>query len=348
MTTAISLRNVVKTFGPTRALDGLDLEVATGEVHAYLGPNGAGKSVTIRILLDLLRPDSGETQLLGGDPWNDAVELHHRLAHVPGDVSLWPNLSGGEIIDYFVRLSGDGDTTERDEFVERLELDPRKKAGTYSKGNRQKVALVIALSSRAELLIFDEPTSGLDPLMETVFQDAVVEMAKDGRMVFLSSHILTRPSTTAPSSTSGKKIGPSQSLSQTSPLAGFTTLLRFMMRRDRVRAPAWFAGVVGLITASGASVTGLYSSPEQLANYAEITGSNAVLKALNGPGYGLDNPTQGAVVMNEIGMYTLVGVALMCVFMVIRHTRAEEETDRAELVRAAPVGRYANLAAASL
>lgn len=190
MTIAISLRNVVKTFGPTRALDGLDLEVATGEVHAYLGPNGAGKSVTIRTLLGLLREDSGDAQLLGGDPWNDAVELHHRLAYVPGDVSLWPNLSGGEIIDYFARLRGDVDTVKRDELVERFELDTRKKASTYSKGNRQKVALVTALSSNAELFIFDEPTSGLDPLMETVFQDAVVELAKEGRTVFLSSHIL--------------------------------------------------------------------------------------------------------------------------------------------------------------
>lgn len=190
MSTAISLRDVVKTFGPTRALDGLDLEVSTGEVHAYLGPNGSGKSVTIRTLLGLLRQDSGEVELLGGDPWNDAVELHRRLAYVPGDVSLWPNLSGGEIIDYFARLRGGVDTARRDEFIERFELDPRKKAGTYSKGNRQKVALVIALSSNAELLIFDEPTAGLDPLMETVFQDAVVELAGQGRTVFLSSHIL--------------------------------------------------------------------------------------------------------------------------------------------------------------
>lgn len=186
MSTAISLRNVVKTFGPTRALDGLDVEVATGEVHAYLGPNGSGKSVTIRTLLGLLRQDSGEAELIGGDPWHDAVRLHHRLAYVPGDVSLWPNLSGGEIIDYFAGLRGDVDTAKRDEFIERFELDPRKKAGTYSKGNRQKVAL----SSDAELMIFDEPTSGLDPLMETVFQDAVIELSKQGRTVFLSSRIL--------------------------------------------------------------------------------------------------------------------------------------------------------------
>lgn len=190
MSTAISLRNVVKTFGPTRALDGLDLEVATGEVHGYLGPNGAGKSVTIRTLLGLLRHDSGEARLLDGDPWHDAVALHKRLAYVPGDVSLWPNLSGGEIIDYFGRLRGDLDKPKRDELIERFELDPRKKAGTYSKGNRQKVALVVALSSNAELLLLDEPTAGLDPLMETVFQEYILAVAKDGRTVMLSSHIL--------------------------------------------------------------------------------------------------------------------------------------------------------------
>jgi ABC-2 type transport system ATP-binding protein len=190
MSPAISLRNVVKTFGPTRALDGLDLDVSTGEVHGYLGPNGSGKSVTIRTLLGLLRHDSGDVRLLGGDPWRDAVELHGRLAYVPGDVSLWPNLSGGEIIDYFARLRGDLDVAKRDELIERFELDPRKKAGTYSKGNRQKVALVLALSSNAELLLLDEPTAGLDPLMETVFQDCIMEVARQGRTVLLSSHIL--------------------------------------------------------------------------------------------------------------------------------------------------------------
>jgi ABC-2 type transport system ATP-binding protein len=187
---AISLSNVVKTFGSTRALDGLDLEVATGEIHGFLGPNGAGKSVTIRTLLGLLRHDSGTVRLLGGDPWRDAVPLHRRLAYVPGDVSLWPNLSGGEIIDYFARLRGDLDKTRRDDLIERFELDPRKKAGTYSKGNRQKVALVVALSSDAELLLLDEPTAGLDPLMETVFQDCILGVAGEGRTVLMSSHIL--------------------------------------------------------------------------------------------------------------------------------------------------------------
>ncbi|MGA9278378.1 ATP-binding cassette domain-containing protein [Ilumatobacter sp.] len=190
MTTAISLEGIVKTFGSTVALDHLDLEVAVGEVHGYLGPNGAGKSVTIRMLLGLLREDSGTARLLDGDPWHDAVDLHHRIAYVPGDVSLWPNLSGGEIIDYFARLRGDVDTKRRNELVERFELDTRKKANTYSKGNRQKVALVTALSSGAELILLDEPTSGLDPLMEEVFQSTVAEIAGEGRTVLLSSHIL--------------------------------------------------------------------------------------------------------------------------------------------------------------
>ena len=190
MTAAISLRNIVKTFGPTRALDDLDLEVAVGEVHGYLGPNGAGKSVTIRTLLGLLHADSGEARVLGGDPWTDAVGLHDRLAYVPGDVSLWPNLSGGEIIDYFARLRGHIDMAKRNEFVERFDLDPTKKAGTYSKGNRQKVALVVALSSDVELFLLDEPTSGLDPLMETVFQECILELRAAGKTVLLSSHIL--------------------------------------------------------------------------------------------------------------------------------------------------------------
>src|SRR6266498_4033520 len=187
---AISVTGLVKTFAQTRALDGLDLMVATGEVHGFLGPNGAGKTTTIRVLLGLLRADAGAVELLGGDPWRDAVRLHRRLAYVPGDVSLWPKLSGGEIIDVFGRLRGDLDLAKRDELLERFELDPTKKARTYSKGNRQKVALVAALASRAELLLMDEPTTGLDPLMETVFQDCIREVKAEGRTVLLSSHIL--------------------------------------------------------------------------------------------------------------------------------------------------------------
>ena len=190
MTTAISVSGLVKTFGHVRALDGLDLEVATGEVHGFLGPNGSGKTTTIRVLLGLLRPDAGHATLLGGDPWRDAVALHHRLAYVPGEVNMWPNLSGGEVIDLLGRLRGGLDRRRRDELLERFDLDPRKKARTYSKGNRQKVALVAALASDVELLVLDEPTSGLDPLMEAVFQDTVREITQNGRTVLLSSHIL--------------------------------------------------------------------------------------------------------------------------------------------------------------
>jgi len=189
-TPAIFVTGLVKSFGSTRALDGLDLTVRTGEVHGFLGPNGAGKTTTIRALLGLLRVDAGHAVLLGGDPWHDAVTLHRRLAYVPGEVSLWPKLSGGEVIDLFGRLRGDLDRRRRDALLERFELDPTKKARTYSKGNRQKVGLVAALASTAELLILDEPTSGLDPLMEAVFQDCIREVRAEGRTVLLSSHIL--------------------------------------------------------------------------------------------------------------------------------------------------------------
>jgi len=188
---AINVNGVVKTFGAVTALDNLDLSVATGEVHGFLGPNGSGKSTTIRILLGQLHADSGTASVLDGDPWRDAVELHRRLAYVPGDVNLWPNLSGGEVIDLLARLRGGIDTKRRDELLERFELDPRKKGRTYSKGNRQKVAIVAALASDVELLILDEPTTGLDPLMEAVFQDCINAEKNRGRTVLLSSHILS-------------------------------------------------------------------------------------------------------------------------------------------------------------
>jgi ABC-2 type transport system ATP-binding protein len=190
MSAAIAVSGLVKTFGPTRALDGLDLEVATGEVHGFLGPNGSGKSTTIRVLLGLLRPDSGSVRLLDGDPWHDAVALHRRLAYVPGDVTLWPQITGGEAIDLLGRLRGGLDPARRGELLERFDLDPTKKARSYSKGNRQKVALVAALAADVELLILDEPTSGLDPLMEAVFQEYIREVRAAGRTVLLSSHIL--------------------------------------------------------------------------------------------------------------------------------------------------------------
>ncbi|TCM48261.1 ABC transporter ATP-binding protein [Kribbella sp. VKM Ac-2568] len=191
MTSAIVVSGLHKSYGSTHALDGLDLEVATGEVHGFLGPNGAGKSTTIRVLLGLLKADEGEASLLGGDPWQDAAKLHRRLAYVPGDVNLWPNLTGGEVIDLLGRLRGGLDPKKRDDLLRRFDLDPTKKGRTYSKGNRQKVALVAALASDVELLILDEPTSGLDPLMEEVFRQFIEEERHRDRTVLLSSHILS-------------------------------------------------------------------------------------------------------------------------------------------------------------
>ncbi|HIW30466.1 MAG TPA: ABC transporter ATP-binding protein [Candidatus Luteococcus avicola] len=188
---AIEVHGLVKTFGPTRALDGLTMQVATGQVHGFLGPNGSGKSTTIRVLLGLLRADSGTASLLGGDPWSDAPSLHRRLAYVPGDVNLWPNLTGGEAIDVLGRSRGGLNPTRRAELIDKFDLDPRKKGRTYSKGNRQKVALVAALASDVELLLLDEPTSGLDPLMERIFTDEILADKARGRTVLLSSHILS-------------------------------------------------------------------------------------------------------------------------------------------------------------
>jgi ABC-2 type transport system ATP-binding protein len=195
MTTVIQVSSLVKTFGKTRALDGLDLSVDEGEVHAFLGPNGSGKSTTIRVLLGLLRADSGEARLLGGDPWQDAATLHRQLAYVPGDVALWPNLTGGEVIDLLARMRGAADDTaaktRRSDLIEKFDLDPTKRCRGYSKGNRQKVALVAALAQDVPLLILDEPTSGLDPLMEQVFRRCIDETRERGTTVFLSSHILS-------------------------------------------------------------------------------------------------------------------------------------------------------------
>ncbi|BBY84533.1 ABC transporter ATP-binding protein [Mycolicibacterium tokaiense] len=187
---AIDIRGLRKTFGSAVALDGLDLGVRDGEVHGFLGPNGAGKSTTMRILLGLVRADSGTVRLLDGDPWTDAVRLHRDIAYVPGDVTLWPTLTGGETIDLLARMRGGLDHRRRTELIERFALDPTKKARTYSKGNRQKVSLVSAFSSNARLLLLDEPSTGLDPLMENVFQQCVAEARDRGVTVLLSSHIL--------------------------------------------------------------------------------------------------------------------------------------------------------------
>jgi polyether ionophore transport system ATP-binding protein len=188
----IGIRGLEKTFGATKALAGLDLSVATGEVHGFLGPNGAGKSTTIRILLGLVRADAGEVHLFGSDAWAEAARLHRRLAYVPGDVSLWPNLSGGEVIDLLLRMRGAPvDHPLRAEMLERFDLDPTKKGRAYSKGNRQKVALVAAFAAPTDLLVLDEPTSGLDPLMEEVFASCIADVRAAGTTVLLSSHILS-------------------------------------------------------------------------------------------------------------------------------------------------------------
>lgn len=188
----IDISGLRKSFGRVQALAGLDLAVGEGEIHGFLGPNGAGKSTTIRALLGLLRTDGGSASVFGLDPWADAVAIHRRLAYVPGDVTLWPNLSGGEVIDLLLRLRGvDPEVSQRSELIERFELDPTKKGRAYSKGNRQKVPLIAALADSAPLLILDEPTSGLDPLMERVFADVLHERRDQGATVLLSSHILS-------------------------------------------------------------------------------------------------------------------------------------------------------------
>lgn len=197
MDTVIDIRGLTKSFGKFRALNGLDLTVEKEQVHGFLGPNGAGKSTTIRVLLGLLKADGGTVSLLGRDPWRDVVELHRRLAYVPGDVSLWPGMTGGEAIDLLGSLRGGLDERRRAELVERFELDPTKRGRQYSKGNKQKVAIVAALSSNVELLILDEPTSGLDPLMENIFQEVIGEAKSRGTSVLLSSHILAEVETLA-------------------------------------------------------------------------------------------------------------------------------------------------------
>jgi ABC-2 type transport system ATP-binding protein len=238
----IEIDGLVKDFGTVRALDGLDLEVRAGEVHGFLGPNGSGKSTTIRVLLGLLRPTSGSARLLGGDPWSEAADLHRRLAYVPGDVTLWPNLTGGEVIDLLGRLRGGTDERRRADLIERFELDPTKKGRTYSKGNRQKVALVAALASDVELLLLDEPTSGLDPLMEAVFQQCVDEFRDSGRTVLLSSHILAEVEELCDRVSiirAGRRV-------ETGSLADLRHLTRTTVRAETVRPPDAVAGMAGV------------------------------------------------------------------------------------------------------
>src|SRR6201991_4448810 len=254
MTEAIDAEGLIKRFGKVPALDGLDLHVRTGEVHGFLGPNGAGKTTTIRILLGLMRHDGGHVQLLGGDPWTDATALHRRLAYVPGDVTLWPNLTGGEVIDLLGRLRGGLDPARRAELLERFELDPKKKGRTYSKGNRQKVALVAALSGDVELLILDEPTSGLDPLMEEVFREVILQEKQRGdRTVLLSSHILAEVEALCDRLTiirDGRTV-------ETGTLADLRHLTRTSIQAELAGPPdglAGLAGIHGLRTGNGRGI----------------------------------------------------------------------------------------------
>jgi ABC-2 type transport system ATP-binding protein len=247
-TVALSAVGLTKRYGRAVALDGLDLEVRTGEVHAFLGPNGAGKTTTIRILLGLLRKDGGEVSLLGGDPWRDAVELHRRLAYVPGDVTLWPSLTGGEIIDLLGDLRGGIETGRRQALTQRFDLDPTKRARAYSRGNRQKVALVAALASRAELLLFDEPTAGLDPLMEATFRECVNDERREGRTILLSSHLLAEAEALADRVTiirQGRTV-------ETGTLAEMRHLTRISVEAE-LAAPASLDGMPGV---HGLTVTG--------------------------------------------------------------------------------------------
>lgn len=189
--TILKTVGLTKKFGDFAALDGVDIEVEQGEVYGFIGPNGSGKSTTIRVLLGILKATEGEVTVFGKDAWKEAVDIHKRVAYVPGDVDLWPNLTGGEVIDLFIKLRGGNSKNRRDELIQRFDLDPAKKCRTYSKGNRQKVALIAALSTDADLYILDEPTSGLDPLMERIFQEWVMEAKAAGKSILLSSHILS-------------------------------------------------------------------------------------------------------------------------------------------------------------
>jgi ABC-2 type transport system ATP-binding protein len=239
---AIEVAGLRKAFGKTIALDGLDLTVSAGEVHGFLGPNGAGKTTTIRILLGLLRADSGTARLLGGDPWRQAVELHRRLAYVPGDVTLWPTLTGGEVIDLLGRLRGGLDSNRRTTLLDKFDLDPTKKARAYSRGNRQKVALIAALASDAELLILDEPTAGLDPLMEAVFRQCAEEERAAGRTILLSSHILSEVEALCDRVTiirAGRTV-------ETGTLAELRHLTRTSIAAELTGQPAGLAGLSGV------------------------------------------------------------------------------------------------------
>ncbi|MCG7597008.1 ABC transporter ATP-binding protein [Mycobacterium sp. PSTR-4-N] len=277
---AIEVRSLTKTFGTVRALDGLDLSVAEGEVHGFLGPNGAGKSTTLRVLLGLARADAGTVRVLGADPWTDAVDLHRQLAYVPGDVTLWPTLTGGETIDLLARMRGGLDTKRRDELIERFSLDPTKKARTYSKGNRQKVSLVSAFSSHARLLLLDEPSTGLDPLMENVFQQCVGEARDRGATVLLSSHILAETEALCDRVTiirAGRTV-------ESGTLNSMRHLSRTSITAELLRAPVGLDSIQGVddVSVDGTTVRA-HVDGESLAQVMKVLGEAGVRSLVSQP-----------------------------------------------------------------
>ncbi len=269
---AIRVKGLVKRFGRTTALKGLDLEVRRGEVHAFLGPNGAGKTTTLRLLLGMLRSDAGSMRVLGLDPWKDASTLHRRLAYVPGDVALWPNLTGGEVIDLLARLRHSLDEKRRAELIERFDLDPSKHGRAYSKGNRQKVALIAALASDVELFLLDEPTSGLDPLMEATFRDCVKDLRKAGKTILLSSHILSE----AEALSDRVSIIRSGAVVESGTLAELRHLTRTTVTADLARVPDDLATLAG--------VHGLRVEGQRVSAEVDAAGLNAFVAALTTAG----------------------------------------------------------------
>ncbi|MCB0950573.1 MAG: ABC transporter ATP-binding protein [Mycobacterium sp.] len=277
---AVEIHQLEKDFGSVRALDGLDLTVAEGEVHGFLGPNGSGKSTTIRILLGLVRADAGTVRLLGADPWADAVSLHREIAYVPGDVTLWPTLTGGETIDLLARMRGGIDEKRRAELIERFALDPTKKTRTYSKGNRQKVSLVSAFSSHARLLLLDEPSSGLDPLMENVFQQCVGEARDRGVTVLLSSHILAETEALCDRVTiirAGRTV-------ETGTLDSMRHLSRTSIKAEMISVPNDLVGIRGLedVSIEGHTLRAQVDS-ESMAEVIKVLGDAGVRSLVSQP-----------------------------------------------------------------
>jgi ABC-2 type transport system ATP-binding protein len=280
MTAVIDIHDLHKHFGHVRALDGLDLVVNEGEIHGFLGPNGAGKSTTIRVLLGTIRATSGSVSMLGRDPWTDAVDLHREIAYVPGDVTLWPSLTGGEIIDLLARMRGNLDRARRDELIKRFDLDPRKKARTYSKGNRQKVSLISAFSARARLFLLDEPSSGLDPLMEHVFRESVKEEQDRGATVLLSSHILAETEALCDKVTiirAGKTV-------ETGSLESMRHLSRFSIKAELVGDPPDLSRINGVedISFDGRTLHAQVDS-ESLGELIRILGDTGVRSLVSQP-----------------------------------------------------------------